>query len=137
MVTAKNQVTDLVQGLSLGANDYLPKPFSKAEFLARVKTQLNLHRINVVTGKFVPSEFLRSLGRENITEVLLVDHAEREVTVLFADIRDYTTLPETMTPEENFNFVNAYNGRLSPIIQAASRTWFSISRRSAAECAFF
>jgi two-component system, sensor histidine kinase ChiS len=118
MVTAKNQVTDLVQGLSLGANDYLPKPFSKAEFLARVKTQLNLHRINEATGKFVPSEFLRSLGRENITEVLLGDHAEREVTVLFADIRDYTSLSETMTPEENFNFVNAYNGRLGPIIQA-------------------
>ncbi len=118
MVTAKNQVTDLVQGLSLGANDYLPKPFSKAEFLARVKMQLNLHRINVATGKFVPSEFLRSLGRENITEVLLGDHAEREVTVLFADIRDYTTLSETMTPEENFNFVNSYNGRLGPIIQA-------------------
>jgi hypothetical protein len=42
-----------------------------------------------------------------------------------------------MTPEENFNFVNAYNGRLGPIIQVASRTWLSISRRSAAECVFF
>ena len=117
MVTAKNQVQDLVQGLNLGANDYLAKPFSKAEFLARVTTQLNLHRINMATAKFVPSEFLRSLGRENITEVLLGDHSEQEVTVFFTDIRDYTTLSEQMTPEENFQFVHAFNKRMGPIIK--------------------
>ena len=117
MVTAKNQVQDLVQGLSLGANDYLAKPFSKEEFLARVNTQLDLHRINTVTSKFVPNEFLRSLGRERISEVMLGDHTEREVSVLFLDIRDYTTLAENMTPEENFRFVNAFHGRLGPIIK--------------------
>ncbi|MCB0589080.1 MAG: adenylate/guanylate cyclase domain-containing protein, partial [Phaeodactylibacter sp.] len=33
------------------------------------------------------------------------------------DIRDYTSLAERMTPEENYRFVNAYNGRMGPIIQ--------------------
>ena len=42
MITAKNQVADLVQGLNQGANDYLAKPFSKDEFLARLNTHLNL-----------------------------------------------------------------------------------------------
>ena len=117
MVTAKNQIQDLVEGLSVGANDYISKPFSKDEFLARVKTQLDLHRINSVTGKFVPSEFLRSLGRDRITEVLLGDFTERNVTVLFSDIRDYTALAETMTPEENYHFVNTFNARMGPIIR--------------------
>ncbi len=117
MVTANNQVQDLVQGLNMGANDYLAKPFTKAEFLARVKTQLNLHRINSATGRFVPHEFIRSLGREGITDVQLGDLVERDVTMFFSDIRRYTQLAEKMSPQENFRFVNAYTGRMGPIIQ--------------------
>lgn len=117
MVTAKNQVKDLVQGLNTGANDYLAKPFSRDEFLARIKTHLSLHHINKATGRFVPSAFLRSLGRENITEVQLGDQVERTVTVFFSDIRSYTRLAETMTPDENFRFVNSFNRRMGPIIQ--------------------
>ncbi len=116
MVTAKNLVKDLVMGLNAGANDYLAKPFTREEFLARVKTQLNLHQINKATGRFVPNAFLRSLGRENITEVRLGDQVQRKVTVFFSDIRDYTALSESMTPEQNFKFVNAYNRRMGPII---------------------
>lgn len=120
MVTAKSQVKDLVQGFQLGANDYLSKPFTKAEFLARVHTQLNLHRINNVTNKFVPQKFIQALGRNNITEICLGDFVEREVSVLFTDIRNYTALAEEMTPEQNFRFVNAYEGRMGPIIRQHS-----------------
>lgn len=42
MLTAKNQVSDLLEGFSVGVSDYLPKPFSKKELLARVKTHLRL-----------------------------------------------------------------------------------------------
>ena len=117
MVTAKNQVENLVEGFHLGANDYIAKPFTKAEFLARIKTHLNLHRINLATSKFVPNEFLRSLGRDNITEVLLGDHIEKEVTVFFSDIRNYTRLSEQMSPEDNFRFVKGVNKRMGPYIQ--------------------
>ncbi len=46
MITAKNQVSDLIEGFSSGANDYLAKPFSKDELLARIRTHLNLMQIN-------------------------------------------------------------------------------------------
>ena len=117
MITAKNQISDLVQGFSFGANDYLTKPFSKDEFLARIKTHLNLFNINAAYGRFVPHEFLKALGQESILDIHLGDQVEKEVTVLFSDIRSYTTLAESMTPQENFNFINAYLGRMGPIIQ--------------------
>jgi signal transduction histidine kinase/CheY-like chemotaxis protein len=117
MVTARNQVQDLVHGLNIGANDYLAKPFTKQEFLARIKTQLDLNRIFEVTGRFIPNEFIKSLGKDRITDVILGDHVHIDVTVMFTDIRDYTTLSEKMSPKDNFEFINAYNGRIGPIVQ--------------------
>jgi two-component system sensor histidine kinase ChiS len=42
VLTAKDLVSDLVQGFSLGANDFLSKPFRKEELLARIHSQLKL-----------------------------------------------------------------------------------------------
>lgn len=74
-------------------------------------------RINAKISKFVPNAFIHSLGRKDIMEIKLGDSVAQEVTVLFSDIRNYTTLAEQMTPEENFQFVNAFNRRMGPIIQ--------------------
>ncbi|MEG4943375.1 adenylate/guanylate cyclase domain-containing protein [Microcoleus sp. F4-D5] len=67
-------------------------------------------------GRFVPHQFLHLLGYESIIDVNLGDQVQQEMSVLFADIRDFTTLSETMTPQENFKFINAYLSRMEPAI---------------------
>lgn len=76
-----------------------------------------LEKINAASAKFVPTTFLNFLGKKNILDATLGDYVEKQVSVLFSDIRDYTTLSEQMTLEENFRFVNAFNRRMGPIIQ--------------------
>ncbi len=45
LLTAKTQVQDIVTGLDVGANDYLSKPISRGELIARIRTHTNLRRL--------------------------------------------------------------------------------------------
>lgn len=45
MVTAKKEDVDKIRGLGLGADDYLVKPFSPAELVARVKSHIQIHNL--------------------------------------------------------------------------------------------
>ncbi|HEY9301559.1 MAG TPA: adenylate/guanylate cyclase domain-containing protein, partial [Phormidium sp.] len=67
-------------------------------------------------GRFVPNEFLSFLGYESIVDAKLGDAVQKEMSVLFSDIRDFTTLSESMTPENNFKFINSYLSRMEPVI---------------------
>lgn len=49
MLTAKDDVTDKVAGLDMGADDYMTKPFAIEELLARIRVALN--RVKNMTGK--------------------------------------------------------------------------------------
>lgn len=116
LVTAKNQVADVMAGFEAGANDYLTKPVAKNELLARIRTHLHVARMNLATARFVPYEFLALLGKETLIDVRKGDQVAREMSVLFSDIRGFTTLVEKKTPAENFAFINAYLEHMEPAI---------------------
>ncbi|NEQ35536.1 MAG: AAA family ATPase [Okeania sp. SIO3I5] len=67
--------------------------------------------------RFVPEQFLSFLEKKSIIDVELGEQVEREMTVLFSDIRGFTTISEQMTPGENFAFINEYLGYMEPQIQ--------------------
>ncbi len=69
-------------------------------------------------ARFVPREFLQLLGKEKIAEVELKQNRLLDLTILFADICEFTSLSEAMSPEDNFKFLNSYLSRMGPIIRA-------------------
>jgi len=117
LLTARNQVSDMIAGFEVGANDYLIKPIGQEELLARIKTHLSLTKINTAYGRFVPHEFLRLLNRDSIVDVRLGDQVQQQMTVLFSDIRSFTAISENMTPKENFEFINSLLNKIGPVIR--------------------
>lgn len=87
----------------------------KAE-VERINFTRELFQLNEALARFVPRQFLQFLDKKSIVDVQLGDHVQKEMSVLFADIRDFTSLSESMTPEQNFKFINAYLSRMEPLI---------------------
>ena len=83
----------------------------------RQRVAEELLQLNEALSRFVPRQFLHFLGKESIRDVQLGDQIRQEMSVLFADIRNFTTLSETMTPEDNFKFINSYLSCLGPAIR--------------------
>jgi class 3 adenylate cyclase len=66
---------------------------------------------------FIPREFLEHLHKTDLIDLRLGDHAKKEMTIFFSDIRAFTQLSEGLTVEENFAFINSYLSRVVPIIK--------------------
>jgi two-component system, sensor histidine kinase ChiS len=110
---------------------FIVKPFDANDFKLTVKRAIEAHAMqqrldayhreleahNAAFRRFVPGEFLQHLDRPNILEVQLGDNALHDMTVLFADIVDFSSLSERMQPHENFRFLNSYLSRIGPIVR--------------------
>lgn len=85
IVTARGQESDKVRGLDLGADDYLTKPFSVDELLARVRAVLR-------RAQFTQQERAQGLQEQVTIGDLHIDYAQRQVRLGAREV--------TLTPVE-------------------------------------
>lgn len=84
---------------------------------AYAASERNLLEANLVFRKFVPEEFISFLGINDITQIEVGRQIETKLTLMFCDIRSFTSISEKLTPVEVMNLINRYLATVSPIVR--------------------
>ncbi|GMO41943.1 MAG: hypothetical protein Ta2F_17960 [Termitinemataceae bacterium] len=105
---AKYNAKDELGTVSIGLN-------TMAAQLERQITHIN--ELNKSFLRFVPMQFLEYLGTKDITKMNLGDHVQRDISVLFFDIRAFSINSEIMSAKDNFTFINEILGVCGPIFR--------------------
>ncbi len=145
LVTAKNDVRDIVAGLESGGDEYLTKPVDHAALLARVKSILRIKALQDtvqeqaaelaawnrsleqrVAAQVEEIERVSRLKRflpPQLAELVVAGRHEaqleshrRNVAVVFCDLRGFTAFAEANEPEDVMEVLHEYHATLGAII---------------------
>lgn len=105
-VTANNDKEHVIAGFAAGAQDYIVKPSTKEELLARVRTHLALHKaqqaLQASQAKYRELSFIDDLTGFYNTRYLykalqqqLTEHADQPMSIVFMDIDKFKTVVDT------------------------------------------
>ena len=133
LATALDSSRDAVEGLELGANDYVTKPLDFPVVIARIDTHLAAHRAaREVAGLARQLEFRNTFIREalgrDVAEDLLVEMAERPdavelagelraITCLVADVKGTRSRAGQLSPAEHHQLLNGTLTGLASVIE--------------------
>ena len=138
MVTALDPAQERVKGIEAGADDFLSKPISQHELLARVKSLLRIkvlhdelgewsrtleQRVEAQVAQLERLERLKRFFSPQLAEMIVSGDADdplkshrREITVVFLDLRGFTSFAETSEPEEVMGVLREYHAEMGRLI---------------------
>lgn len=90
-LTAKDNEDDIVKGLNMGAEDYITKPFSSKELLARVFKILNRSKKNIIKVKDISFDIDTYLLKRDNIEINLTPLELKLITYMFLNINKTVT----------------------------------------------
>ena len=105
-LTARGEIRDIVRGLELGADDYVPKPFDNDELIARIRSHL------------------RRAPKPNMSEELAFNGGEFRINFMNREVRVRNDLKH-LTPKE-FNLLGVLvrnAGRVVPRTELVTEAW--------------
>lgn len=133
IISAKDSLEDKIQGLELGADDYLPKPFHLAELHARIKSVIRRQHqngeINIQLGniRIVPDKFQVYIEEREIE----LNRKEYDILLYFVNrpgrLINKSTLAESVWGDhidqvDNFDFIYAQIKNLRKKLKDAGAT---------------
>jgi class 3 adenylate cyclase len=80
-----------------------------------ILTKERLEHLNKTLSQFVPDEFFRLLNKD-VNDIRLGDNKRTRLTILFSDIRSFTSISESLSPRDNFAEINRFLGEMEPEI---------------------
>lgn len=78
---------------------------------------LEVTRLSSAYFRFVPQQFLKVLGKSNMSDVELGEQQTKHMTILVCNMRRFHELSATMSTKDNFAFINSLLKQLGPVIR--------------------
>ncbi len=105
-LTGKTGTDDVVHGFEVGAVDYVAKPFAAHELLARVRTHLEIGRLNRENMRLLLNVLPASIAERLKKNDGIVAERFDDVSVLFTDMVGFTPLSAKLTPTDLVELLN-------------------------------
>lgn len=76
-----------------------------------------IKQTNLEYEKFVPKQLVKFFGKKSVLELEIGSQVKKTATILYCSLRNSLLVTQTLSLEENFNYINSYLNVVSPIIR--------------------